>query len=535
MDPLIERNASSSHLRMNSDPELTESSTNWGLAARIGMFAGPVVAMLVYMLLPDGDAALTHAGKATAAVGVLMAIWWMTEAVPLEATSLLPLVLLPLLGVYDDGKVSAFQRAATPYANSSIFLFLGGFLIALAVERWGLHRRVALHTVLFVGTQPSRIVAGFMLATAFISMWISNTATTLMMLPIGLSVVRLMRGQVPPPRSEKPLDAAQAEKGASNFATCLMLGIAYAASIGGLGTLIGTPPNVYFTGYMDEQGMPISFYRWMLFAVPFSAVYLAFCWWLLVGILFPVRHAQLHGGRTLIRAELADLGPVSRGELTVLIVFLCTALAWIGREPLMAFEGIADRFPLLTRVDDALIAMMGAIVMFVIPVDSSKGVFALDWKTAKKLPWGVLLLFGGGLSLAAAMGDSGLAVWVGEQMRGLQHVPVPVVIVVVTAGVILFSELASNLATAVTLLPLLFEVAKALEVDPLLLTIPAVVAASCGFMLPVATPPNAIAFGTGYISMRQMMRAGFWLDLAAVVLVPVFVYLLGEWALGMKW
>jgi len=520
---------------MSSESAETDPSSSWGRVAQIGLLAGPLLAVLVYFALPHGDSLLSHAGKSTAAIGTLMAVWWMTEAVPLEATSLLPLVLLPLLGVYGIGKEGAFQKAATPYANSSIFLFLGGFLIALAVERWGLHRRVALLTVLVVGTQPIRIVAGFMIATAFLSLWISNTATTLMMLPIGLSVVQLMQRQLSQMGSLTEEDHAAAVTASRNFATCLMLGIAYAASIGGLGTLIGTPPNVYFAGFMRERGMPISFFRWMLFAVPFAAVYLGICWWLLVGILFPLRRAELRGGRALIADELRSLGRVSRGEWVVLVVFLITAVAWIAREPLSNLASVKQQLPWLGSVDDALIAMAGAIVLFLIPIDPARGVFALDWSVARKLPWGVLLLFGGGLSLAAAMSDSGLAVWIGEQMRGLDRVPVPVVIVAVTAGVILFSELASNLATAATLLPLLFEVARALEVDPLVLTVPAIVGASCGFMLPVATPPNAIAFGSGYISVRQMMRAGFWLDLTAVVLVPIFVYLLGQWALGLRW
>jgi sodium-dependent dicarboxylate transporter 2/3/5 len=517
---------------MSTELAPSDSLPSWGLAARIGLFAGPIAAVLVYLCLPHSHDLLTHAGKATAAIGVLMAIWWMTEAVPLEATSLLPLVLLPLCGVYTSGKESAFQRAATPYASSSIFLFLGGFLIALAVERWGLHRRVALMTVYAVGTKPTRIVGGFMLATAFISLWISNTATTLLMLPIGLSVVQLLMRQ----STETSVDGAGVpSQAAKNFATSLMLGIAYASSIGGLGTLIGTPPNVFFAGFMEEHGIQIGFGRWMAFAVPLVVVYLAICWWLLVAVLFPMQSAEMTGGRTLVRSELVALGPVSRGELIVLIVFLCTATAWIARDWVVKWDALVAWFPVIQSVDDALIAMVGAIALFLIPVDPRRGVFALDWHTAKRLPWGVLLLFGGGLSLAAAMTDSGLAKWIGEQMGGLDRVPVPVLIVLVTAGVILFSELASNLATAATLLPLLYETARAMDVDPLLLTVPAIVGASCGFMLPVATPPNAIAFGTGYISMRQMMRAGFWLDLVAVVLVPIFVYLLGGLTLGMKW
>ena len=567
------------------------------LAARIGLFAGPIAAFTVFFLLPGGDGGLSHAARACGGVATLMAVWWMTEALPLEATALLPLVLLPLTGVYssrievgdlvrikesglpgliiefeadraivavtDDeawgirqiplsglSKDSPFKRAAAPFAEPAIFLFLGGFLIALAIEKWALHRRIALLTVLAVGTRPSRLIGGFMLATALVSMWISNTATTVMMLPIALSVVGLLAtrlgGQasgvrehsdgIPSSVKSQPHREAHASRSpdSTNFATCLLLGVAYAASIGGFATLVGTPPNVFFKGYMAEQGHTIDFGRWMLFAAPLSLVYLLLAWWLMTKVLFPVRLAEIPGGRELIAQEYHKLGPVSRGEWIVLVVFLCTAALWIFGEPLKRWEALASAVPAIKALDDYLVAMAGAIVLFLIPVDPARGVFALDWKTALKLPWGVLLLFGGGLSLAAAISDSGLAAWIGGQVSGLRSLPTALQIVFVVALIVFSGELTNNLSAVVAMLPILFEVAVGLKIDPLLLCVPAVVAASCGFMLPVATPPNAIAFATGHIKLRQMVRAGFALDLLAIVLIPAAVYVWGAWVLGIK-
>jgi sodium-dependent dicarboxylate transporter 2/3/5 len=513
--------------------------TSW--AARVGLIAGPILAVVVFLVLPHGDDGLSHAARACGGIATLMAVWWMTEALPLEATALLPLVLLPLTGVYTE---TPFKRAAAPFADPSIFLFLGGFMIALAIERWGLHRRLALLTLLAVGTSPTRLVGGFLLATGVVSMWISNTATTVMMLPIGLSVVKLLIGRlggIPEREGEAPPEprsianaAAPNSTDADNFATALLLGIAYAASLGGFATLVGTPPNIFFSGYMREQGMPIDFGRWMLFATPLSALYLLIAWWLLTKVLFPVRLKTIPGGRELVLDEYRKLGPLSRGEWIVLTVFLCTAGLWMFRDLLLKWTWLVAVFPFLKSLDDPIIAMTGAIALFLIPVDFSKHVFALDWKTAVKLPWGVLLLFGGGLSLAAALTDSGLARWIGQQVSVVAALPTFWQIVLIVALIVFTGELTSNLAAVVALLPILFEVARGLDIDPLLLCVPAVVAASCGFMLPVATPPNAIVFGSGHIRLRQMVRAGFWLDLVAVVLIPIFTYLVGSAVLGIR-
>ncbi len=566
------------------------------LAARIGLWAGPIAALTVFFLLPSGDDGLAYAARACGGVATLMAVWWMTEALPLEATALLPLVLLPLVGVYttrveagdvvrikswnmpgiieqirgdtaivavqqfdihqpflhdlplnDLTKDSPFKRAAAPFADPAIFLFLGGFLIALAIEKWGLHRRIALLTVLAVGTQPSRLIGGFMLATGLVSMWISNTATTVMMLPIGLAVVGLLNAKLASGVRKHPDDSnstshvethreadASRSPDATNFAICLLLGIAYAASLGGFATLVGTPPNVYFKAFMADRDLPIDFGRWMLFATPLSAVYLLLAWLLMTKVLFPVKLAEIPGGRELIRDEYQKLGPVSRGEWIVLAVFLCTATLWIFGEPLKQWAALTRLLPAVKALDDYLVAMAGAIALFLIPVNPSRHEFALDWKTALRLPWGVLLLFGGGLSLAAAITDSGLAEWIGRQVTVLRSLPTLWQIVFVVALIVFSGELTNNLAAVVAMLPILFEVAAGMEVDPLLLTVPAVVAASCGFMLPVATPPNAIAFATGHIPLRQMVRAGFLLDLLAIVLIPAAIYAWGAWVLGIR-
>jgi len=569
-----------------ADPHASAAQEAPPLAAKIGLWVGPILALAVFFLLPHGSGGLAHAARACGGVATLMAVWWMSEALPLEATALLPLVLLPLTGVYSPqiapgdvvevkpwnnaagiveqiragealvhaqpplaaenpafaqwlplkelSKDSPFKRAATPFADPSIFMFLGGFMIALAIEKWGLHRRLALLTLLAVGTSPSRLVGGFLLATGFVSMWISNTATAVMMLPIGLSVVHLLTVPRDSVAGGPPRSVGLHSTDAANFATSLLLAIAYAASLGGFATLIGTPPNVYFAGYMRGRGLPIDFGRWMLFAAPLSLSYLCIAWLLLTKLLFPVRLTQIAGGHALIQEEYRKLGKVSRGEWTVLAVFLATATLWIARDPLAKWTWFAGHVPIIKSVDDSLIAMTGAVALFLIPVDPERHVFALDWRTALKLPWGVLLLFGGGLSLAAALGDSGLARWIGQQVGVLGKLPTYWQIVLIVALIVFSGELTSNLAAVVALMPILFEVAAGMKVDPLLLCVPAVVAASCGFMLPVATPPNAIVFGAGHIKLGQMVRAGFLLDLVAVVLIPLFTYLFGGAVLGIK-
>ena len=497
----------------------SDSSAPASLAvSRAGLLLGPLAAIAVYFALRWFATGLATPAQATAAVGALMAVWWMTEAIPLEATALLPLVLFPLLGATKD-----MQAAAAPYADENIFLYLGGFLLALAVEKWGLHRRLALATLLAVGTNPARLVGGFMLATAGISLWISNTATTLMMLPIGLSVVQLLRDRLH--------TSEGGEADARHLAVAVLLGIAYAASIGGLGTLIGTPPNTFFKSFMESKGVSVGFGRWMLFAIPIGGIYLLLAWLVMLR-LFPVSAREISGGRELIRAELSAMGRLSRGEAIALAVFAAAAALWISREWLAGWPWLVERVPAITRLSDAIIAMAAALLLFVIPVDWRTGQFALDWRTAARVPWGILLLFGGGLSLARTMSQTDLDDWIGQQVTGLDQLPLPVLIVVVVVGVVVFSELASNLATATALLPILYGVAESLKLDPLALCVPAILAASCGFMLPVATPPNAIVFGTGHIPLRQMMRAGLWLDLIGIALIPLASLTWGRIVLG---
>ena len=500
-------------------PEPVRVSTR----AQIGRFGGPVVAIATYLALPSGDGGLTPGGRATIAIGLLMAVWWVTEALPLPATSLLPLVLFPVTDVLPIGE------AAAPYADDLIFLFMGGFMIALAMQRWGLHRRIALLTVRTAGMRPAPMVGGFMAATALISMWVSNTATTVMMLPIGLSILTLVFGEDDGEGGLRGEDVTGA--GAPNLATGLMLGIAYAASIGSLATLIGTPPNVFMASFLaDNYDVNIGFGQWMAVGLPLSLVFLVIAWFLLTKVLFRSDLTEVEGGRDLIDRELAGMGPMNRGEKVVGVVFVVTALAWMFRS--FYTPRLANVFPSAEGIDDAGIAIAAAVALFIIPVDYSRGIFALDWETAKQLPWGVLLLFGGGLSLAAAVSENEVDVWIGEQVQALGTLP-SLLLVAATAVIVLFlTELTSNTATAAAILPILAGVGTGLGFSPLALVVPAALAASCAFMLPVATPPNAIVFGSGHVTIGQMVRGGVWLNLIGIVLITACVYLLAAPILG---
>ncbi|HEV2093607.1 MAG TPA: DASS family sodium-coupled anion symporter [Rubrobacter sp.] len=515
--------------RLTDVPEMGEGVEEVRVSTRawIGRFLGPLLAVIAYFALPTSQDGLSQAGVATVSVGILMAVWWITEALPLPATALLPIALFPLLGVVDIGAATA------PYANDLIFLFMGGFMIALAMQRWGLHRRIALLTVLAVGTKPVRVIGGFMLATAFLSMWVSNTATTVMMLPIGLSILALVLGRSEDaPRGEEVPEGGEpgAEltgEGASNFATCLMLGIAYAASIGSLATLIGTPPNLFMAGFLQETyDISIGFGEWMLVGLPLAVVFLLIAWVVLTRFVYPPEIDQISGGRELIRNELREMGPASPGEKVVLTVFVLTALAWITREPL------TNALPWLGGLDDAGIAIIAAVILFALPIDWRNGVFALDWETARQLPWGVLLLFGGGLSLANAVTETGVDKWIGSLIAGLKGVPILLLIAIVAVSILLLTELTSNTATAATFLPIVAGAAIGLDLNPLVFVVPAALAASCAFMMPVATPPNAIVFGSGHITIVQMVRAGVWLNLIGAILVTLTVYTLANWVLG---
>ncbi len=460
--------------------------------SQIGLFLGPLIFIILLLLpLPSG---MSPEARAVAAVAALMAVWWISEALPMAVTALVPIVAFPLLGVMSTAKTTG------GYANHLIYLFLGGFLIAMAMQRWELHRRIALHTIRLVGSNPRRTVLGFMLATAFLSMWISNTATAMMMLPIGLAVI----------------DKLNTDKESQGFAVALLLGIAYAASIGGVSTLIGTPPNAILAGVLEQQfKITIGFADWLIFAFPLSLIMLLLSWFYLTRIAHPLHANEEAGTRELIRQQLRELGPLRREEGMVLIVFVSVAAAWILR-------GLVS-VSWLKGVSDATIAMAGAIVLFMIPVDWRKGRFLLDWQSAVKLPWEIIILFGGGFTLASGFAESGLTVWLVNQLGDLQGVPIWLLIAAVTLLVIFLTEVTSNTATATIILPVMGALAAAMEVSPTLLMIPAAIAASYAFMLPVATPPNAIVFSGGYLTVPQMARAGLWMNLLAAVLITLFV------------
>jgi sodium-dependent dicarboxylate transporter 2/3/5 len=503
---------------------------------QLGRIAGPVAALAIYLALSTWATDLPREARVAASIGALMACWWMTEAVPLAVTALLPLVLFPL------GDVLKLSETANQYAEKNIFLFLGGFLIALAVERWNLHRRIALLTVLAVGTRPDRLVGGVMLATAATSMWISNTATAAMMLPIGLSLSKLLGDRLrllsessgdssgsdaaaAAIRTETDLTRTDLTRAPQAFATCLMLGIAYSSSVGGLGTLIGTPTNVALVGFVEKQGLKIGFGEWMAMAIPLVVVFEFLTWLLLTKWLFPIQVSDLPGGRELIAAELRKLGPLSRGEAIVLTVFVATALAWICRDPLSNWEPLVTRVPWIARLEDPVIAMAGAIALFLIPVDPVRRIHALDSGVFAKVPWSIILLFGGGFAFNAGMMNSGLTEWLGGHLSALQSLPPALIVLASVTLVIYTTELTSNTPTLLAFLPILHSVAQACDVPPLALMVPATLAASCAFMLPVGTPPNAIVFASGRLTVGQMIRAGWCLNLIGAGLV-FGVYLL---------
>ncbi len=437
------------------------------------------------------------------AVAAIMATWWVTEAAPLAVTSLLPLVLLPVLGITNAA------GAAAPYANHLVYLFLGGFMLAAAMQRWGLHRRIALRIVLAIGGSPRRIVLGFMAASAFLSMWVSNTATTAMMMPIGVAVAATIAEAVFGPRHEP-------RAGEFPFAVCLMIGCAYAASIGGFATLIGTPPNVFLAGFLESSlDIRISFLRWLLFALPLALVFVPAVWLWLTRVAFPVRIRAIPGGDAPIRAAYEALGPITRPEKRLAALFGLTALAWMLRPVWTAF------LPTGSLISDSTIAMASTVACFLIPAGKD-GERILDWASGSKIPWDVLILFGGGFSLANGLEVSGLAQVVGDQVGAASALPTPVFVVLVTLMVILLTEFASNLASTAMIVPILATVAAGAGIPPLVLLVPATVAASCAFMLPAATPPNAIVFGTGLFTIPQMVRAGIGANLIGAVLASLF-------------
>jgi len=476
-------------------------------SSRIGLYLGLFLFILLWILpAPEG---LSDAAWKTAAVATLMAIWWISEALPIAATALIPIVLFPFL------QVGTIGEATAPYANPLIFLFMGGFIIALAMQRWNLHKRIALNIVSIVGVKPSSIIIGFIIASAFLSMWVSNTATALMMLPIAISVLQFAESR----RDNGPAPV-------TNFEIVLVLSIAYACNIGGIGTLIGTPPNALMAAFiLENYGVEISFAQWMLVGVPLVLIMLPIMYLLLSRFIFPIRIKELPGGREVILKQLRELGSMSRPEFRVAIVFASTALLWIARPLLVPF------FPGLS---DAGIAITAGIVLFIIPNGDKKGGKLLLWSTLKDLPWGILILFGGGLSLASAISSSGLAAWIGQGVSGLGALPILLLILVVILVVIFLTEITSNTATAAAFLPILASSAIGIGQDPMLFVIPATIAASCAFMLPVATPPNAIIYGSGKVTIPQMAKAGIWLNIIVSMLLILAVYTLFIYVFGIE-
>ncbi|GAA7724025.1 SLC13 family permease [Helicobacter pylori] len=542
-----------SHANTHTDTHTDDKSTK--IVRLLGLIGGVLIALIIYYAL---NAQLPHiveeipklsslnykAMPVVAGVAVLMGIWWMTEAIDLPATALLPLVLFSVFSV------DQFSSVSSSYASPIIFLFMGGFILALSMQKWNLHTRIALSIILLVGTSPRRLILGFMIATGFLSMWVSNTATAVMMLPIGMSVLQLVAKLVGKENASnswhqkeeitkahggimgnivhkgKDITQVVQEKTIiyrTNFSICLMLGIAYAASIGSLGTLIGTPPNALLAGYMKTAfNIEIDFAQWMVFGTPLAFIMLILSWLLLTYVIFPLKIKEIPGGKEVIRAELKKLGRLSWAEISVGVIFILASLGWIFLDTILKSWGI--------KIDkiDSVIAMGVSALLFILPANN-QGDRLIDWGVAKKLPWDVLLLFGGGLALSVQFSKTGLSLWIGHLVSSFSHLPILFIIFMVTLMVIFLTEITSNTATAAAFLPVIGGVAMGMGYEnhqSLLLTIPVALSATCAFMLPVATPPNAIAYGSGYVKITDMIKAGLWLNLVGVVLISAFSYFL---------
>ncbi|KHT45079.1 SLC13 family permease [Vibrio sinaloensis] len=453
---------------------------------------GPLV-MLATLVMEPPVAGLSVDAWRTAGLAFWMASWWISEAVPIPAASLLPLVVVPIAGI------ASIKQVAAPYAHPLIFLFLGGFLISIAMERWNLHRRIALKTMLYAGSKPSIQVLGIMLVTAFLSMWMSNTATAVMMLPIALSVIKIVTDRDP---------------NNNQFGKAMLLAIAYGASIGGIATLIGTPPNALMAAYLsDSYNIEIGFGQWMMLGLPLSIVLLVFTWLWLTKFSYKVDQTGEVSSKSVFKDQLDKLGAMSAGEKKVLFIFAFAALGWIFRPYIAKATGIG--------LSDTGVAMMAAILLFALPVKSGSNQRVLDWESAKSVPWGILILFGGGLALAAKIKSSGLAEYIALQIQGADTISLVMGILIVTALITFLTEITSNTATAAGFLPLLGPVAESITGTPMVWVIPAAIAASCAFMMPVATPPNAIVFGSGQLKMGDMIRAGFLLNIVAIALITI--------------
>jgi len=464
----------------------------------IGLITGPLIFALM-LLLGSDQTLMPESAWRVAAVGLWMGVWWATEAIPVPATAFLPLVTFDLLGI------APIATASQSYAHPIIYLFLGAFVLALAVERWNLHKRIALMILSRTGTDGARLILGFMVVAAVLSMWMTNTSTTMMLMPIAVSVASVV--------TENMETASERDK--KHFQIALLLGLAYAATIGGLATLVGTPPNILLAGFLaDTYGIEISFLNWMLVGVPVSVVLLPLAWLILTRWAFRFDIPESAGARAHLQRLRSDLGPMSTAEKRVAVVFGLVILGWMFRRLIIDLTGIEG-------LSDTGVAMTAALVLFLMPSGSQSQRQLMVWHDVSRLPWGVLILFGGGLSLASAVSQSGLALWLGEGLSPLSDLGVIVVILAAAGLVIFLTELTSNLATAATFLPVIGAIAMQSGIDVLTLCVPVTLAASCAFMLPVATPPNAIVYASGFLRIPDMVKAGLYLNLVSMILLTL--------------
>ena len=461
------------------------------------LISGPLLFLAMQFFSPP--AGMSESAYSLLSITLWMALWWVTESVPIAITALLPIILFPMTGAVD------LQTTTASYGHKYIFLYMGGFMLAIAIEKWNLHKRIALNIIKIIGTNISKIILGFMVATAFLSMWISNTATAVMMLPIAMSIVAQLQDN---PNTEKNENLI--------FGKALMLSIAYSASIGGMATLIGTPPNLVFAGYVEETyGIEITFLQWLKFGVPIAIPLLVIAWLYLTKFAFKFKQKEFPGGKEEINRLLVLIGPMKREEKLVSSIFVLTAFCWITRSFILQ-----EFFPF---IDDTIIAMTAGILLFVVPASDFKKRL-ITWEDAVKLPWGIILLFGGGMALAAGFQITGLASWLGAQMSIFQGLSVLVLVFVIITLVNFFTEFTSNLATTAMLLPILAPIAISLNMNPYMLMVACTIAASCAFMMPVATPPNAVVFGSGYLRIPDMIKSGIWMNIISILFLTLMVY-----------
>lgn len=469
-------------------------------AKNIGLFLGPILFILVRLVIEVEG--LSDEANAILASTLWIATWWITEAIPIAVTSLLPIILFPLSGGL------SISETSSSFGHRYIFLYLGGFILALAIEKWNLHRRIALKIISLIGTNVRKIILGFMVATSFLSMWISNTATAVMMLPIGIAIVKQMSNLKSTDKKENII-----------FGKSLMLSIAFSASIGGIATLIGTPPNLVFAGIIQEiYNVEISFLKWFIFGLPISILLIIISWLYLTRIAFNFKQKEFKEGEIEIKNELNNLGKISYEEKVVLSVFILTGMAWISRSFLLNI--------FIPSLDDTIIALICGVSLFLLKTKNKNGFKEriMNWEDAVKLPWGVLLLFGGGLAIAQGFQSSGLANWIADNLTKLNGFSLIIILMVVIAAVNFLTEITSNLATIAMLLPILAPTAIILDVHPFILMVAATLSASCAFMLPVATPPNAVVFGSNYLKISDMVRVGILMNLISIIIIFIMVY-----------